>query len=306
MQIASWLKVKFAKDRRRIQKTNKSFSVREMPPQTLKSKLTKEQAIEGLKNLNPEAPWCHYYDLGNNVHTISPDQERYMGKAHGLRIIGEQICAMVPYITSKATTEGLSVLDLACAEGIHSIIFAEKGANVKGLEGRDLYVNRASFAAKAFGLDNVSFESGDVRRITPEKTGTYDLVLFNGILHHLGKEDFFPMLKALYSVTNDTVFIYTHVATSGSIDTWDLRGPVTTSEGFSGYAYKEHPENATAEEKQKRLRSSLDNTWSFWANEDELLNALKQVGFKFISKVMHPHAFANVTNEHRLYLVCRK
>ena len=37
----------------------------------------------------------------------------------------------------------LRVLDLASAEGVHSITLAQAGANVLGIEGRELYVERA-------------------------------------------------------------------------------------------------------------------------------------------------------------------
>jgi SAM-dependent methyltransferase len=261
---------------------------------------------DGLKRLGPEVPWCHYFDLGDGLWTVTPDQGRYWGKAKGLKIIGQQVLAAVPYITRKADVAALRVLDLASAEGAHAVEFGQAGAReVLGIEGRQLYVDRARFIAECFGLGNVRFELGDVRAISPAAIGTFDLVLFFGILHHLSPDDFFPMLQRLRTVTADTLILYTHTSERRASEKFRLSEEKQIAGGFSGALYREHPDDATREQRERRIRNSLDNTFSFWAREASLLDGLKRAGFSYITKMLHPNPFGDPTGEFRVLYVCR-
>ncbi len=268
----------------------------------------KEELLKGLSELNPRIPWCHYFDFGDGVESVSKDQEPYYTKAFGLGKIGRLIIESVPYITKKKSLKTQSVLDLACAEGVHSIAFGKAGAQkVVGLEGRQLYIDRANFARDAYGLNNVSFIKGDVREISAKSTGTYDLVLFFGILHHLAAEDWFPMLKKLREVTKDTMVLYTHTSESGCEKKFGdrLSEERKTQEGYIGRFYREHPDNATKEQKERRVRNSLDNTFSFWPRENSLIAGLRDAGFTHISRQMLPNPFGNPGGEFRVLYVCR-
>jgi cyclopropane fatty-acyl-phospholipid synthase-like methyltransferase len=200
----------------------------------------------------------------------------------------------------------LRVLDLACAEGAHAIELAQAGAReVVGIEGRQLYVDRARFVARSFGLENVRFEQGDVRAVSPDTIGRFDLVLFLGILHHLSSDDFLPMLERLCAVTTDTVVIYTHTSEGGADSKFRLSEEREIAPGLRGKLYREHPDDATAEERERRIRNSIDNTFSFWAREASLLGGLKRAGFRHVSKLMHPNPFGNPVGEFRVVYVCR-
>ena len=282
--------------------------IQPLPQQRFAPVLPEEEIRAGLEALSPQIPWCHHFDLGAAGETVTPDAERYYGKAKGLKIIGAQIAASVQYITRRGTVEGLTVLDLASAEGQHSIELAASGASkVVGIEGRKLYVDRSRFIAQCFGLPQIEFREGDVRRVSRAGIGGFELVLFLGILHHLGPDDFVPILRTLKDLTDDTLIVFTHTAEEGA----DVKFGTRLSEvrvnanGFKGRFYREHADDASAEEKEKRVRSSLDNTFSFWPREAELLRGLREAGFAHISRQLWPSPFQNAAGEFRVFYVCR-
>lgn len=280
-----------------------------VPPQPWSAVLPREEIEAGLKGLQPGIAWTHLFKLGEDFWTIPPGTPRYFQKSLGLRIMGAQMLKAIPFITRKGDVRQLRVLDLASAEGGHSIELAAAGAKeVLGIEGRDLYVERSTFMARCFGLNNVRFQKGDVRKVDPKQVGKFDLVLFYGILHHLAAEDFLPMLKLLRQLTGDTMILFTHTAGKGADVKFGerLTDTVTIEDGrFSGRLYREHPEGMTQEQKDKRVRSSLDNNTSFWPSEPSLVKALREVGFNHISRQMEPTPYGNPSEEFRVYYVCR-
>lgn len=276
--------------------------------QRWKSVLPRSEIEVGLLSLQSATPWCHYFSLADDLMTITPQQERYFGKAKGLKLMARDLVESIPYITRKGDIRELSVLDLACAEGAHSIELAMAGAKkVLGVEGRQLYVERAAFIAKCFGAANAKFQLGDVRKVDPVATGAFDLVLFYGILHHLAAEDFLSMLKLLRQLTTDTAVIFTHTADEENNNKFAARlsEMITTSDGFQGRLYREHPDTATAAQKEKRVRSSLDNNFSFWPKKAALLEGLKQAGFAHVSTQLRPNLFSRAADEYRVFYICR-
>ena len=85
-----------------------------------------------------------------------------------------------------------------------------------------------------------------------------------------------------------------------------LGGEIKTPEGFHGRQFREHPDNASEELKERRNRNSLDNTFSFWAKEQSLVDALLAAGFNFIWKQTSPNPFGSAALDHRVLYVCRK
>lgn len=268
---------------------------------------TEAEIRAGLEELSPEIPWTHYFNL-NGIETITPEQDKkYYQKSQGLIRVGEIAARMASHNLPNGL-EGARVLDIASAEGFHSIELAKKGAReVVGIEGRQLYVNRATFAAETLGLSNVKFIQGDVRRINPAEVGTFDFVLCSGILHHLGKDDFEDFVKLLGQLTSHTLMLYTHVTNERSVERFRLAPTDPVVGRFAGSLFREHKDNATEEQKRAKVRASLDNTFSFWAEEPSLIEALLAAGFESIDKVMHPRIFDDWDERTiRIVLNCRK
>ena len=267
---------------------------------------TAEEIRSGLALLDPAIPWAHHFDLGYNIETIDVSNEKYYKKAVGLRKLADLILKLIPYHTQKRSVHGLRVLDLACGEGCHSIALAEHGADVLGIDGRQLYVDRATFAARVLGRDNVRFSQGDVRKIAQSDVGQFDLVLFLGILHHLGPEDFEKIIDSLFGLCRDTLILYTHVSNEASIKRFRLTGPHSTPGGLEGYLFREHEDGASEKQKEEKVRASLDNTFSFWATELSLITQIQKAGFSTASRLLLPHIFGYENAQMRHIIIARK
>lgn len=279
-----------------------------MTPSVPGGGMTPADIRAGYSKLQPDIPWTHHFDLGE-FETISPERDdKFYRKAIGLKRIGELGCQYAQLFTKKAGVEGARVLDVACGEGGHAIGFARLGAaEVIGIEGRQLYVDRARFAATALGVPNVRFELGDVRKIDPSRVGTFDFVFCSGILHHLGADDFTSFLKTMGTLTADTMMIYTHVSSPASVKMFNLTGPHVIEKGIDGHLFREHADNADAQERERQVRASLDNTFSFWGTEASVIHGLKLGGFGAIAKIFEPHAFAGYDNRNiRVMFIARK
>lgn len=265
-----------------------------------------DEIKQRLAGLSPETPWAHLMEFAPNVFSVTPENEKFYRKATGLSLVGELLLDIAQMQVKGHTLEGKRVLDLACGEGGHSVQFAKKGAQVLGVEGRKLYVDRARFAAEAMGQQSrIQIVQGDVRKLDAD-VGRFDITVFSGILHHLGQADFDGMVSELGRVTGDILLIYTHISTDLSVKNHRLQGPVKTEQGREGYLFREHKDDATAQQREDQVRASLDNTFSFWAREEALVQALSAAGFRLILKAVHPHVFGWEGASYRPILVCKK
>lgn len=84
---------------------------------------------------------------------------------------------------------GMRVLDIAGLEGIYAIELALRGASVTLVEIREANIEKARFAAEAFGVsDRIEFVEAD---ILETDLGMFDIVLCLGIFYHFDKVDTF-------------------------------------------------------------------------------------------------------------------
>jgi 2-polyprenyl-3-methyl-5-hydroxy-6-metoxy-1,4-benzoquinol methylase len=94
--------------------------------------------------------------------------------------------------------EALRILDLGSLEGEITIELARRGTTTVGIEVREPHVARARFAAEALGVEGASFVQDDVRTLSAERYGSFDVVLCRGILYHLDWPDSFELLKSAW------------------------------------------------------------------------------------------------------------
>jgi ubiquinone/menaquinone biosynthesis C-methylase UbiE len=82
--------------------------------------------------------------------------------------------------------DGQRVLDLGCGRGERSLTLLERGATVNGIDISPVYIDQADNEARRAGfLDNrFAFVAGDAHHL-PYDDATFDLVVGDGILHHL-------------------------------------------------------------------------------------------------------------------------
>lgn len=108
-----------------------------------------------------------------------------VGKGDYERTITQQMTGLRPLLdelrTAKTRGNPLSVLDVACAEGLIAMEFAKAGAS--RVHGFELVEERVKDANRLRGELPCTFEVGDVNTYQPE--GSFDVVAFLSILHKL-------------------------------------------------------------------------------------------------------------------------
>ena len=129
--------------------------------------MTIENSIKAL------GPWFHQIDIqGHFTRDIAPSSGP-QPRNHPW----ERWAAIRDHLPDL---NGRRVLDLGCADGFFSIELARLGANVSAVDGAGRMVKRLRWAAKKLGVD-VNARVGTVEEIS----GSYDFILFIGVLYHL-------------------------------------------------------------------------------------------------------------------------
>jgi 2-polyprenyl-3-methyl-5-hydroxy-6-metoxy-1,4-benzoquinol methylase len=219
-------------------------------------------------------PWtAHNIHLLDDEYTFERDDPGFEGWLHA----GGKSLKRIVQIAADVTHQPLSslrVLDLACLEGMYGIEFARQGAEVVGIEGRESNIEKARFAAEAISLRNITFAQDDVRNLSAEKYGHFDVVLCLGILYHLNAPDVFHFVERISEVCRRLVIIDTHVASTAAEISHTFKG-----HEYHGILFTEHEPGVTDEDKLKAAWASLDNEKSFWFTPTSLFNLLSNVGF---------------------------
>ena len=117
--------------------------------------------------------------LGNNIRL----KERFF--PHIFSYPGlERLLSRIQAYT--AGVDGKRVLDFGCGHGERSLTMLEHGAHVDGIDISAVYVAEAERAARATGCapERFDFVVGDAHA-TPYPDAVFDLVVGDGILHHL-------------------------------------------------------------------------------------------------------------------------
>ena len=217
---------------------------------------------------------AHNIHLGGDLYT--------MGKyVRGDEILARRVLQVASDLTSQPLNS-LRVLDLACLEGLYAIEFARQGAEVVGVEIREANLEKARFVKETLGLERLTFAQDDVRNLSNEAYGDFDVVLCLGILYHLDSPDVFDFVHRMAEVCRRCLIIDTHISTTNqtSIEYAGRR--------YAGKYFIEHAPEATAEEKLKMVWASIDNNKSFWLTRASLDNLLADAGFTSVYEVHNP------------------
>jgi len=217
---------------------------------------------------------AHNIHLGGDVYTID---RRIVGDEIKLRRIVQVVADL-----SGRPLEQLRILDLACLEGLYAVELARHGARVVAIEGREANIEKARFAKEVLGLGNLELIRDDVRHLSRQQHGQFDVVLCLGILYHLDVPEVFTFLERIAEVCQRFAVIDTHVSLH------DRECHVYRENKYWGASYPEHRADVTPEEKAKALWASLDNTKSFWLTRPSLYNGLLHVGFTSVYECHTP------------------
>ena len=239
--------------------------------------MDQKEAIRKRDNLIKEyGPWWDAFQLIPGVWTRE-DYSRPNPRIQKLLQIIKDLCP-TPLTECR-------ILDLGCGNGHFSLEFALHGADVFGIEGRSESVKRAEFAKELMGLENVSFETADVRNISAEKYGIFDIIVCSGLLYHLNSADIGPFLEKMYSMTRHMSIIDTHISLTSDV-TMEFRDIK-----YYGTLFREHYSGENKDTKLQRERASLDNVLSFWPTRPSLINLLTNIGYSSTYECFTPPFF---------------
>lgn len=172
----------------------------------------------------------------------------------------ERTTGVLEIVTNRLGTrslEGLRVLDLACRTGAFSRTFSGAGAEVVGIEGKLENFHRIP------ETERTTFLNEDVRNLSRDRHGLFDITLCLGILYHLDANDAIQLLNAIHDVTTNFCVIDTHV------------GAPTTTVTVKGSQYQ----GSWYHEGVPGPWSSLGNSRSFWFTPSSLIDACYSVGW---------------------------
>ena len=226
------------------------------------------QTIIDRKNevISKHGPWtAHNIHLQDDIYTIAP---RIVGDEVKLRRIVQCV-----FDLTGGTVEGLRILDLACLEGLYAIEFARHKAKCLGIEGREAHLEKARFAKQVLSLDNLEFVQDDVRNLTAERYGRFDIVMCLGLLYHLDVPDVFSFIERLSQVCRKICIIDTRIALH------PRTRYIYKNKSYFGIKGEEHDPRDSKERKMARLWASLENNQSFWLSRATLYNVLSHAGF---------------------------
>jgi len=85
-----------------------------------------------------------------------------------------------------SAVSGLNAIDLASHQGWFAWKMAQKGfSSVLGVDARESHVNDSNLIRDIYGLEQLTFEQGDVHEQSAIQRGQFDVVLMLGLLYHL-------------------------------------------------------------------------------------------------------------------------
>jgi tRNA (mo5U34)-methyltransferase len=143
--------------------------------------------------------WLHEIDLGDGV--VTPGHQGSTAKLQRIHL--------------PETLAGLSVLDIGAWDGFFSFEAERRGA--RRILAIDTYIWQGNGPGSKAGFNlarrvlnsRVEDREIEVLDLSPALIGTFDVVLFLGVLYHMRHP--LRALEAVYSVTNDLAIIETSV-----------------------------------------------------------------------------------------------
>jgi SAM-dependent methyltransferase len=190
------------------------------------------------------------------------------------------------------------VLDLACLEGHYAIEFALHGAEVTAIEIREDNIAKARYAKEQMGLHKLTLVQDDVRNISLEKYGRFDIVICAGLIYHLDVPDVFHFTKRMAEMCTRLTIIESQMSLHDH-DCVEYEG-----NKYWGLWYQEHRPDATAEEKAADNWASIDNVRSFWFTPASMCNLTAAAGFTSMFEC-HTPVMPGVADDRRTYVAMK-
>jgi 2-polyprenyl-3-methyl-5-hydroxy-6-metoxy-1,4-benzoquinol methylase len=129
------------------------------------------------------------------------------------------------YLTQYVRMMGnqrLRILDLGCGSGNWSRRFAKCGNYVLGVDLSETVIELARKYTPP-EMDNVQFVVGDILKIVSERIGTFDIIFFGGVLHHMDSSEINRIIEFLPRLLSAGGYVVAVEWNGAHIATW-LRG----------------------------------------------------------------------------------
>lgn len=218
--------------------------------------------------------WHDSIPLSNGVYTISERAERESERFRVRSILQSAADALaIPLSEAR-------VLDLGSAEGVFAVEFALHGAEVLAFEGRAGNVEKIEFARDALALERLEVVQQDVRELSRDQHGEFDVVLCLGVLYHLEAASAVALAHQMAEVCRRVAVVDTHIAFKPTFSTTE-RGNM-----YSGRIVREFDPGSTDEDRLSRV--SIGNPESIWFTRPTLYNLLEDASFTSVLEVHIP------------------
>lgn len=195
---------------------------------------------------------------------------RQIGEANGVKV--RRVMQLTRDLAGRPF-DTLRILDLGCGDGVYAVEAGLRGADVLALDARRQRMDLGAACAERHGLGTVRFVEEDVRRVTRQAYGDFDVVYCLGILYHLDAPDVFSVLETIHTLCAGMTVVDTLISLAGSATvTWRDRV-------YQGQRYREHEDADPAEVRRSRVLRSIDNTFSLRFTRESLIRVLHDVGF---------------------------
>lgn len=136
-------------------------------------------------------------------HSYATDSRRSVGNVYS--IVGNRCQSYERQIYEGVA--GKRVLEYGCGPGSHfTLEMARRGAEIVGIDISQVGVEQARERARAAGLANASFEVMDAEEMTFADS-SFDLVIGEGILHHLSLEKSYAEIARVLKPSGRAVFM---------------------------------------------------------------------------------------------------
>jgi len=151
--------------------------------------------------------WFYEFELpsGKRTRSYLPDEVKSIHRTRE-RMVFDYLDRRVAGRWSE-----LRCLDIGCHEGYFALQLARRGCRqVLGIDARDAHVADAALVRDVYGLENLTFQRGNILELTNADLGRFDIVLLLGLLYHV--PDIVGALNAARALTAGTCVIETQVA----------------------------------------------------------------------------------------------
>jgi 2-polyprenyl-3-methyl-5-hydroxy-6-metoxy-1,4-benzoquinol methylase len=217
---------------------------------------------------------AHNIHLADGVYTIVPGIEG--DNEFRLRRVVQTVADI-----ARRPFDELRVLDLGCLEGLFAVELARRGAHVVGVEGREANIAKARFAKDVLELDTLELVQDDIRNVSRESYGDFDVVLCLGVLYHFDAPAVFEVLERLASLCRSFAVIETHISTTS-------RKRFRFGRAVYRGSTLDEPLSSVDEHDRRLLWSSIGNRQSVLLTRASLCNALVHSGFTSVHESHMP------------------